>query len=167
MFCFGGFGFGFPPGPFGFLKHDQQYKEGYQRQDKKYRPALAVNGRIDHLGPQVNAKFANGENPEAVPENAQRNHRQYKHSPLPGCAQKNIAGQQTGDEQHQAGMDAAAFRGDLNGDSRQLKHQTILKKRRARQLEKSPGNYGGAVLQKNVNPPHQKRGDGQHENQEA
>jgi len=55
MFYFGGFGFGFPPGPFGFLKHDQQYKEGYQRQDKKYRPALAVNGGIDHLGPQVNA----------------------------------------------------------------------------------------------------------------
>jgi hypothetical protein len=68
--------FGFPSRPFGFLKHDQQYKEGYQRQDKKYRPAPVMDGGIDHPRPDVNTKFANGEDPEAVPQQSQGNRKQ-------------------------------------------------------------------------------------------
>ena len=47
---------------------------------------------------------------------------------------------------HQAGMDAAAFRGDLDGDSGQLKHESVLQKRSARHPEKSPGDRGGTSI---------------------
>ena len=57
-------------------------------------------------------------------------------------AQEKMAGQQAGDKQHQGGVDAAAFRSDLDGDSGQLKHESVLQKRGARYREKSPDDHG-------------------------
>src|SRR5258706_14177342 len=122
---------------------------------------------VDHFGADVNTKLANRENPQAVSDQGQRDDRQSQYRPLPGSAQEEMAGQQAGDEQYEAGMNAAAFRGDPDGYARELKHQPVTRERRAGQTKQRERDRRGTLLLKDFNAIHQKPGNGCDENEEA
>ena len=87
---------------FRFYQTEQQKKKGNQRQNEKERASVAVDVRIDHLRAHVYAEFADDENPQAITRQGEGNHGQGQNRPFAGRLQKNIARDNTGDEQGQA-----------------------------------------------------------------
>jgi hypothetical protein len=61
----------------------QQQKQGNQGQREKERSTPAVNGAVDHLGPDIYAKQSDDCDPEAVPQDSQGNHERHEHGLSP------------------------------------------------------------------------------------
>ena len=55
-------------------------------------------GAVDHLGAEMNAKAAYDPDPKAVSQNAKWNNKTNEKQAFPGCAQKKMSGEQTGDK---------------------------------------------------------------------
>ena len=111
-----------------------------------------VNGRVNHVRTNMNTEFANDEDTKTIANQAQRNHKQDKKCLLPRCPQEAMAGDEARNKQNQAGANAAAFGGDLQCYAGELKHQTVLEKRRACEQEKPFREHRRAVLQEGFNP---------------
>jgi hypothetical protein len=116
---------------FGAAKKKQDKEERHHDQRKKDRAAVPVNRGMNHFGTDVNAQLADHENAESVSQQPEWKHGQRQDSPLPRRSQEEVTRDQTGQEQHQAGMDAAAFWRDLQRKARQLKIQVMVKDRRS------------------------------------
>src|SRR5450755_4677801 len=121
---------------FRFSQVNQQQEKGYQRQNKKQWSAAVMNGRINHLWPDVDAKFAEDKYSETISNNRQRNDEQGQRDPFPWTAQKKITRQHAGDQQRHARMDSAAFWSHFQTDVGQLKDQSLAKIRSVGQYKK-------------------------------
>ena len=84
-----------------------------------------VNGRIDHARTDVRAKIRDGGNAESVAQDAERDHGQCKHSLLPGSYEEEVASEETGNEENQAGANPAAFFGDHDADTGKVEEQSL------------------------------------------
>src|SRR6185369_17562508 len=100
----------------------------------------------------VDAELPNGDDAHRVAKDAQRNHGDGQSGAFPTGGEKKVTGDQTGNEEHQAGMNAAALGSDLELNPRELKVQTVAQKRHARYGKKGIRGLGGCVLKKGFDP---------------
>ena len=77
-----------------------------------------MNDAMNHLGAEINTKDADDPDAKAVTHNSERQHEADQDSPPPSALQKQIAGQETGDQQHPTRSDSAALLGHLNRNVR-------------------------------------------------
>ena len=96
----------------------KQQEQWNQRQRKEQRSALPVNDAVDHLRADVDTKQANYENPESVSQNSQGNYKRDQKDAAPRTLEKQVGGQDTGNEKDPARSNPTALLRDLNDDSR-------------------------------------------------
>ena len=77
-----------------------------------------MNDAMNHLRAEINTEHADHPDAKAVTHNSERQHEADQGSPPPSALQKQIAGQETGDEQHPTRSDSAALLGYLNRNVR-------------------------------------------------
>ena len=65
-------------------QQNEQSEERHQRENKEDRAAAMVQGRVDQIRVHMNAEHAQGENPEAISRDAQRNDGKRERGFLPG-----------------------------------------------------------------------------------
>ena len=106
-----------------------------------------VNGGVNKTGVHMHAQFADDNNPKGIAENAKRYDSQGKQGAFPGGAEKELAGDQAGDKQNEAGTDAAALRRHLETEARELKINAVPQQRGAGEAEEQFGGIGRAMLQ--------------------
>src|SRR6516164_5790385 len=111
-----------------------------------------MDKRIDHIRTDAHAKLPDNEDAQTISQNSKRDHGQCQQHSIPRCAQEEIAGKQTGDEQYQGGMHSAACRGYLETETWQIKHKTLPEDRRGRHPEQYVGGLSGTLLEKAFDP---------------
>ena len=77
-----------------------------------------MNDAVDHLRADVDTKQANYENPESVSHDSQRNYKRDQKDAAPWTLEKQVGGQDTGNEKDPARSNSTALLRDLNDDSR-------------------------------------------------
>src|SRR5882762_9560658 len=97
---------------------------------------------VDPIRVNANTKLTENEDAETVAQDAQWDDRQGQDSSRPGATEQEISGEQTGDKQRKAGMDATAFRSDVHGKAGQLEFHTGLEDRHSGELQKQVGGIG-------------------------
>src|SRR6266567_9116303 len=100
----------------------------------------------------MNAELPQNEDPQAVADNPKRDDCQCQNGLGPTAAQEQVPSQEAGNQEHQAGVDAAAFGRNLQAKPGQLELRALSENRSSRELQKPIGRLGGTLLQKVLNP---------------
>src|ERR1700722_5951015 len=88
--------------PLRFYQKNQEQEKWYQGQNEKNRPAMVMNGRINHFRTDMNAKLSDDKHPETISKQRQRNHSQAQSRPFPRTAQKKMRGDQARDKKRKS-----------------------------------------------------------------
>ena len=102
-------------------KKIQDQGKGDEREAEEERTTLAVHPRMDHMGANLDAEFADYKDTESIPNQGKGQHDQGKDGSRPRRTQKHLSGNQTGEEERERGTDAAAFGRDLHLKARERK----------------------------------------------
>src|SRR5438067_1317026 len=97
---------------------------------------------MDHLRTKMNANRANDPDPKSIAQNPKRDYEANQKSSSPSAGQEQIGCDQTGQNEHQAGANSAAFLTDLNRDVRQLKDRSFPQDGGTGHIEKQIRSFG-------------------------
>jgi len=106
-----------------------------------------VNGGINKARVNMHTEFADGNDAKRIAKNAKRYDSQGKQGALPRRAKEELAGDEAGDEEDEAGTDATALQGHLETEARELKLNSVPEQRGAGEAEEQFRGVGRAMLQ--------------------
>ena len=149
----------------GSAQPPKQQEQWNQRQRKEQRPALPVNDAVDHLRADVDTKQANYQDSESVSHDSQGNYKRDQKDAAPWTLQKQVGGQDTGNEKDPARPNSAALLGDLDDDSRQLEDRAIPQHGCTGQAEEEGRDFCRSKLRCRFKPMRHTIGQGNHEDQ--
>ena len=84
-----------------------------------------VKRRIDHLRADMNAKLADRNDADCVSKDTQGNDCYSENGALPTSSEKELASNETSDEQNECRMNAAALGRDMKANAGKLKGQAV------------------------------------------
>ena len=105
--------------------HNRTRKSGIRESAKKIGAAPVVDGAVDHVRSQVNAKQPDHHHPESVSQDAERYREGHQRNSAPPGLQEKVRRHQAADEQHPTRPDAAALLGHSQHESWQRNHRTL------------------------------------------
>lgn len=95
-----------------------------------------VDVRVDHGWTHVDTKLADGKNSKTIPEQCERKDGHGKHHTLPSRWQEEVTCDYARDQQGETGVNAAAFRCNLEADVAEPKQEIVIKHRCSGEVEK-------------------------------
>ena len=104
---------------------------------------MMVDVGMDHVGTDVRTELADNENAKGVPDNAERDNDEREDRATSVGFEKEITGNQTGEHQHEARMNAATFLGHLQRDARELEEEAFVQNIRVGEIEHDAGRPCG------------------------
>lgn len=142
---------------FAFMKPNQKQAQRNEGDQEKNESTATVELAIKKSGIDVNGEYAKRRDAQAILENGEWGDNSAKNDAPPGTREEHVARQHGGDQKRQRGANAAAFFRDPDRESRQLKHKSLLpKKRYVGDSEKNCRHAGAAGLEI-VDSPGKKR----------
>jgi hypothetical protein len=154
-------------GPLRSHEIKEEDEERHKGQNEKNGASMMMNPGINHLGTNMDAKLADREDPESVPQNRQGKHRKSQRASSPVRSQEKMAGKKAGDNQGEGGMDPTAFRGNPESNVSKLECQIAVKNGHARDCEHSKGAHCRIVLELRLDPHSETRRKGRHQDQKS
>ena len=120
----------------------QKPVEGHQGKSKKDGPSPGVDGGVDHLGSDMDAKFTNDPDAKSVAQNRERQNEGDERRPAPESLEIKMGGEQAENEENQRGADSAALGRNLDRNSHQMEDKVLTPISRKRGAEEPVRHRG-------------------------